>query len=40
VFFGRLRGRRKRREKAGLGEKKLLVLWSGLWGDAVVEMEK
>jgi len=30
VFFGRLRGRRKRREKAGLGEKGLLVLWSGL----------
>jgi len=40
VFFGRLRGRRKRREKAGLGEKGLLVLWSGLCGGAVAEMEK
>ena len=40
MFFGRLRGRRKRREKAGLGEKGLLVLWSGLCGGAVAEMEK
>ena len=40
VFFGRLRGRRKRREKAGLREKGLLVLWSGLCGGVVAEMEK
>ena len=40
LFFGRLRGRRKRREKAGFGEKGLLVLWSGLCGGAVDEMEK
>ncbi|KAG6735813.1 hypothetical protein POTOM_061520 [Populus tomentosa] len=29
-FFGRLRGRRKQREKAGIGEKGVLVLWSGI----------
>jgi hypothetical protein len=40
VFLGRLRGRRKRREKAGLGENGLLVLWSGLCGGTVAEMEK
>nr|TKS11216.1 hypothetical protein D5086_0000074910 [Populus alba] len=29
-FFGRLRGRRKQREKAGIGEKGVLVLCSGI----------
>ncbi|KAJ6856242.1 hypothetical protein NC651_037972 [Populus alba x Populus x berolinensis] len=29
-LFGRLRGRRKQREKAGIGEKGVLVLWLGV----------
>ena len=40
VLFGQLRGRRSQREKAGIGEKGVLVLWSGVCGGAVAEMEK
>lgn len=32
VLYGQLRGRRNRREKVGIGEKGVLVLWSSLWG--------
>jgi hypothetical protein len=35
-----LRGRRSQREKVGIGEKGVLVLWSGVCWSAVVEMEK
>jgi hypothetical protein len=40
LFGWQLRGRRNQREKAGIGEKGVLVLWSGLCGVAVAEMEK
>jgi hypothetical protein len=34
------RGKWNRKEKAGIGEKGVLVLWSGVCGGAVTEMEK
>ena len=38
VLFVQMRGRRSQREKAGIGEKGVLVLWSGVCGGAVAEI--
>ena len=37
---GETKGKRKRKKKTRIGEKGVLVLWSGLCGGAVAEMEK
>jgi len=40
VLFGRLRGRRKPKGKAGIREKEVLVLWSGVCGSVLIAGKK
>jgi len=40
VHVGVERKKKTKREKAGIREKRMLVLWSGVCASAVAEMEK